>query len=347
MVKKIKADGNPCTKCLQVEDLLRERGYHDRIDRFVYAEENNPLSEGYQLAEKFKVDVAPFFIVEKENTEPVIYKSVLAMINQLFTPQDTRTGSAAMPTLEELQQKVRPGNPQDTVNLALQVFGRDCRIAFSGAEDVVLIDMAVRSGYGFTVFCLDTGRLFPETYAYLEAVRKHYQIEIRVYSPDPAELEPFVREKGLYSFREDGHQECCGIRKVSPLKRALAECRAWMSGQRKDQSPATRNSLDTVLADPLFKGSGGDTLIKFNPLADWTSQQVWDYIRENGIPYNPLHERGFISIGCEPCTRATLPGEHERAGRWWWEAATKRECGLHVSHGDSNPELTVRKYNEK
>ncbi len=332
MIKKIKADGNPCQKCMQVEELLKERGYLDRIDRIVYAEETNPESEGFKLAQKFQVSVAPFFIVEKEGSEPLIYKSVLAMINKEFIDKKAEGTQADARDWEQLKKDITGKNPQEIISLALQNFGLDCSIAFSGAEDVVIIDMAVKSGYDFKVFSLDTGRLFPETYAYLETVRKHYGIPIECYSPDPSELEPFVREKGLYSFREDGHKECCGIRKVGPLKRALSESRAWISGQRKDQSPATRNNLDTVLEDHIFAGKDGGKLIKFNPLADWTSQQVWDYIRENQIPINPLHERGFISIGCEPCTRATLPGEHERAGRWWWEADTRRECGLHVPH---------------
>jgi phosphoadenosine phosphosulfate reductase len=141
-------------------------------------------------------------------------------------------------------------------------------------------------------------------------------------------VEKLVREKGLFSFYNDGHQECCGIRKVEPLRRALSTLNAWVTGQRRDQSPSTRAEVPVVQADPTFSTPDHE-LIKFNPLANWSSQQVWDYIRENAVPYNPLHERGFISIGCEPCTRAVLPGQHEREGRWWWEEATKKECGLH------------------
>ena len=193
--------------------------------------------------------------------------------------------------------------------------------------------MASESGLPFSVFCLDTGRLHPETYRFIDAVRKRYEIEIALMSPEAAPLQALVRQKGLFSFYEDGHEECCGVRKVEPLRRKLATLRAWATGQRRDQSPATRAAIAVVERDPTFAGVGGaGSLVKLNPLARWTSAETWAYIRQEGIPHNPLHERGFISIGCEPCTRATLPGEHERAGRWWWEESTKRECGLHIGN---------------
>ncbi len=201
-------------------------------------------------------------------------------------------------------------------------------VSFSGAEDVVLVDMLSKLSDKPLVFTLDTGRLHSETYQFIERVRKHYGIEIKVYSPKAESLEPFVAEKGLYSFYEDGHGECCGIRKIEPLKRALGDLDAWITGQRKDQSPNTRAEIPVVQHDPVFEGRG-DTLIKYNPLSNWTSAQVWDYIRMMEIPYNSLHEKGFKSIGCEPCTKPTLPNQHEREGRWWWEEATKKECGLH------------------
>jgi len=140
-----------------------------------------------------------------------------------------------------------------------------------------------------------------------------------------------VREKGLFSFYKDGHKECCGIRKVEPLVRALAPLRAWVTGQRRDQSPDTRAAVPVVQRDSAFS-TPERPLVKFNPLANWTSKQVWTFIRENDVPYNALHDRGFISIGCEPCTRPTNPGQHERAGRWWWEEETKKECGLHAGN---------------
>jgi phosphoadenosine phosphosulfate reductase len=152
-------------------------------------------------------------------------------------------------------------------------------------------------------------------------------------SPEAAPLEAFVKRKGLFSFYNDGHEECCGIRKIEPLRRTLAGLRAWSTGQRRDQSPATRSAIAVIEMDRTFAGAGGaGTLVKLNPLARWSSADTWQYIRDNSIPHNALQERGFVSIGCEPCTRAVLPGEHERAGRWWWEETTKRECGLHIGN---------------
>lgn len=220
--------------------------------------------------------------------------------------------------------------PREIVSLALREYSPDLGIAFSGAEDVVLIDMAAKAGVPFKVFSLDTGRLHPETYRFIEKVRTHYGIAIEAMFPQPEAVQKLVREKGLFSFYVDGHKECCSIRKVEPLMRALAPLRAWMTGQRKDQSPGTRADVPVVQLDRTF-GTPDRPLVKFNPLSFWTSQQVWSYIRDNDLPYNELHDRGYISIGCEPCTRPTHPGQHERAGRWWWEEETKKECGLHIA----------------
>ena len=217
--------------------------------------------------------------------------------------------------------------PGEILKLALGSFD-NIAISFSGAEDVVLIDMAVKINPAINVFSLDTGRLHPETYRYIEQVRSHYHINIEVLSPDHAALEKLVREKGLYSFYRDGHQECCGIRKVMPLRKKLNTLDAWITGQRKDQSPGTRADVPVVEKDSAFS-TDNHTLIKFNPLSFWTSTQVWRYIRENDVPFNELHNQGYISIGCEPCTRPVLPNQHEREGRWWWEEATMKECGLH------------------
>jgi phosphoadenosine phosphosulfate reductase len=164
----------------------------------------------------------------------------------------------------------------------------------------------------------------------LEKVREHYGIPIEVFFPRPEDVERLVRDKGLFSFYHDGHKECCSLRKVEPLRRALQGMDAWVTGQRRDQSPATRNSVAVAEVDHTF--SNGRELVKFNPLANWTSRQIWGYIREHQVPHNPLHERGFVSIGCEPCTRPVLPGQHEREGRWWWEDATSKECGLHAGN---------------
>lgn len=226
-----------------------------------------------------------------------------------------------------LQQELKGKNPRAVLKSALSSFD-NIAISFSGAEDVVLIDMALQLDRDIKVFSLDTGRLHPETYRFIETVRKHYQIEIELLTPDSHRLDPFVKQKGLFSFFEEGHQECCSIRKVEPLKRKLSQVDAWITGQRKDQSLDTRSEIPEVQTDMAFS-SPNKPLIKFNPLLNWTSAQVWDYIEAYQVPFNPLHQQGFISIGCEPCTRPVLPNQHERAGRWWWEDASKKECGLH------------------
>jgi phosphoadenosine phosphosulfate reductase len=220
--------------------------------------------------------------------------------------------------------------PQEILKLALEKFDNSV-ISFSGAEDVVLIDMASKIKKDFKVFSIDTGRLHPETYRLLDKVREHYGIKLEVIFPESSQVEALVREKGLFSFYKDGHKECCGIRKVRPLRRKLATLDAWITGQRKDQSPSTRANIPVIQVDTAFSTSD-HTLIKFNPLANWSSAQVWEYIRANGLPYNELHTKGFISIGCEPCTRAVLPSQHEREGRWWWEEAIAKECGFHETN---------------
>ncbi|NOV30967.1 phosphoadenylyl-sulfate reductase [Methylomonas sp. ZR1] len=225
------------------------------------------------------------------------------------------------------QTELQGKNPRTILKAALAHFD-NIAISFSGAEDVVLIDMALQIRKDIQVFSLDTGRLHPETYRFIEQVRKHYGISIEILSPDREQLDAFVKEKGLFSFYEDGHQQCCGIRKVEPLKRKLATLDAWITGQRKDQSLDTRGDIPEVQLDAGFSGSGKH-LVKFNPLLNWSSAQVWDYIEAYQVPFNELHQHGYISIGCEPCTRPVLPNQHERAGRWWWEDAAKKECGLH------------------
>ncbi|GAB6067271.1 phosphoadenylyl-sulfate reductase [Methylothermus subterraneus] len=217
--------------------------------------------------------------------------------------------------------------PHAILKAALEQF-EHVAIAFSGAEDVVLIDMACRLRDQVQVFTLDTGRLHPETYRFIEQVRERYPIELDVLYPDAEEIRDLVRRKGLFSFYRDGHQECCQIRKVNPLRRKLATLDAWISGQRRDQSPDTRKHLAEVELDQTFTGRSGE-LFKFNPLANWTSIQVFDYIETFKVPFNELHLRGFRSIGCEPCTRPVLPHQPEREGRWWWEESAKKECGIH------------------
>jgi phosphoadenosine phosphosulfate reductase len=194
-----------------------------------------------------------------------------------------------------------------------------------GAEDVVLIDLLVKLEPKVRIFTLDTGRLNEETYEVMDAIRKKYGIAIESHFPNPTLVESLERAKGFYSFREsvENRRECCSLRKVEPLRRALKGLDAWITGQRREQS-VTRGELRKVELDEAHDG-----IVKLNPLADWTEAQVWAHIKKNGVPYNRLHDAGYPSIGCAPCTRAVKPGEDVRAGRWWWESPEHKECGLH------------------
>jgi len=194
-----------------------------------------------------------------------------------------------------------------------------------GAEDMVLLDLIAREGLGIGVFTLDTGRLPRETHDLMARVRRLYRIDIEVFAPWPDSVEAHVREYGSDGFYDGLAQRkaCCAVRKNEPLERALRGKRAWITGLRRGQSEA-RAVLEEVERDEVRR------LWKFNPLAEWTAGDVWAYLRANNVPYNALHDRGYASIGCDPCTRAVRPGEHPRAGRWWWEQpGSPRECGLH------------------
>ena len=231
----------------------------------------------------------------------------------------------------DIEKQLQDQSPQKILKYAL-ANNENIAISFSGAEDVVLIEMARNYRPDISVFCLDTGRLHPETYRYIETIRKHYGIKIDIISPDGDSVRKLVGEKGLFSFYEDNHKECCGIRKIEPLRKKLLTLDAWITGQRKDQSP-TRAEIPVIQEDKLF-ARPNEKLTKFNPLANWSSKEVWDYIRMCEIPVNELHTKGFISIGCEPCTKPIGPNQHEREGRWWWEEATKKECGLHAGNAE-------------
>jgi phosphoadenosine phosphosulfate reductase len=192
-------------------------------------------------------------------------------------------------------------------------------------EDIAIIAMMVRSRPDARVFALDTGRLDEETYEAAEAVRTGLGIRIEWYFPDRDAVEALERSKGLYSFREslENRHECCRIRKVEPLGRALAGLGAWITGQRRAHG-VTRAELPVIERDEAHGG-----ILKVNPLARWTDEQVEAFVRDRNLPYNRLHDAGYSSIGCSPCTRAVLPGEDPRAGRWWWERPEHKECGLH------------------
>ena len=196
------------------------------------------------------------------------------------------------------------------------------------AEDMVLTDMILKAKLPIGIFSLETGRLHQETLAVLDKVKTRYDHDITLYRPQPEAVAAYVEQNGLNAFYNsvEMRRECCRIRKVEPLGRALAGNKAWITGQRRAQS-STRAELHVQEDDAAH------AMTKFNPLADWSEQDVWDYIRANDVPYNALHDQGYPSIGCEPCTRAVQPGEDVRAGRWWWENPDSKECGLHMVDG--------------
>ncbi|MEX1045821.1 MAG: phosphoadenylyl-sulfate reductase [Actinomycetota bacterium] len=217
---------------------------------------------------------------------------------------------------------------QEVLNWALDRFHP--RVALSaggGAEGMALVDMAWRINPNVRVFTLDTGRLPQETYDLFERVRERYHIPVEVQFPDPSDVQPMVHQNGLNLMYEsvDLRLKCCEVRKVLPMKRYLKDLDAWITGLRRDQW-STRAKIHKIEVDPDHEG-----IVKVNPLADWDKQQVWDYIHEHDVPYHALLDQGYTSIGCAPCTRAVKRGEDERAGRWWWESGTEKECGIHCS----------------
>ena len=194
------------------------------------------------------------------------------------------------------------------------------------AEDMVITDILLRLGLGIEIFTLDTGRLHADTLNLVGAIREHYGYDLRVLRPDAAAVAEYVTSFGRDAFYKsaDLRKRCCAIRKVAPLGLALQGKRSWITGQRRSQA-VMRAEL------PLQENDTTHGLTKFNPLADWSEDEVWDYLRIFGVPYNRLYDQGYRSIGCAPCTRPTVAGEDVRAGRWWWESQDSRECGLHVS----------------
>lgn len=224
---------------------------------------------------------------------------------------------------------------EQLIKRSLEVFGDKITLATSfGAEDQVLTDMLCRVTKNFDIFTLDTGRLPEETYEAMEATRQRYGIKIEVLSPEQQKVEEMVNKYGQDLFCEsiETRKLCCRIRKIEPLQKKLRGFQAWFCGLRAEQS-VTRAELKKVEWDAAFD------LIKINPLSDWSTQSVWDYIRKNDVPYNKLHDKGYPSIGCASCTRAIKDGEDIRAGRWWWESPEQKECGLHlVSRDDRKKE---------
>jgi len=200
-----------------------------------------------------------------------------------------------------------------------------CLSSSMGPEDQVLMHMVTNINPQFRIITLDTGRLFPETLDLIHKTNKEYSTNMEVFFPDYHQVEKMVHEKGMNLFYESvqNRKLCCHIRKIEPLKRALQGMDAWITGIRKDQTLNRFNTQMVEWDEAYF-------IVKINPLYRWTEKMVWDYIHANNIPYNELHDKGFPSIGCQPCTRAIAPGEDSRAGRWWWEDQGHKECGLHV-----------------
>lgn len=237
-----------------------------------------------------------------------------------------------MPSHEEILKNIELWNgeferktPEQVLSFFLKEFKNRIALASSlGAEDQVLTRMIVNEDPGAGIFTLDTGRVFPETYDLMARTNEKYGIKLKVYFPDAGQVEKMVNEKGINLFYSsiENRKLCCGIRKVEPLKRAFKDLDVWICGLRKDQSV-------TRFFTKMVEWDEANGLIKINPLLNWTEKQVWAYIKEHDVPYNELHDKGFPSIGCQPCTRAVKPGEDVRAGRWWWETPDQKECGLH------------------
>jgi phosphoadenosine phosphosulfate reductase len=231
----------------------------------------------------------------------------------------------AIPVIQQLESVLQKKSA--TERLAYLYGEYNGRVAFStslGAEDQVITQIISQIEPAAYLFTLDTGRLFPESYDLLDVTKRRYGIDIEVFFPDSKSVEEMVNTRGVNLFFEsiENRKLCCSVRKIEPLKRALKNMEIWVSGLRKEQS-LTRQSHSVVEWDHSHQ------LIKVNPLLEWTHDNLWTYIKQNNIPYNKLHDQGFTSIGCQPCTRAIEPGEDFRAGRWWWETREAKECGLH------------------
>ena len=228
--------------------------------------------------------------------------------------------------IAEAASRLKGAAAVDIIRWGLERFAGQVSIASSfSIEDCVVIDMAHKISRDVRVFALDTGRLPEETFMTAERVRMKYDLKIEWFFPDRAAVETLERTKGLYNFRDslDDRHECCGLRKVEPLRRALADLDGWMTGLRREQS-VTRTDIGEVELDIDHGG-----IAKLNPIIGWTEAQTRAYATEHRVPIHPLHDRGYPSIGCAPCTRAISPGDHPRAGRWWWEDPENKECGLH------------------
>jgi phosphoadenosine phosphosulfate reductase len=237
------------------------------------------------------------------------------------------TGEMSFTVSELSADRLEGASPQEVLRWALKRFGDKIAIASSfGVEDVALIDMASEIRADFRIFCLDTGRLHQQTYDTMDRIRNRYGVRVEVLFPNAAEVEAMVTDSGLNLFYDSvgNRKQCCDVRKVRPLRRVLSKLDAWITGIRREQN-VTRAGIPKISID---HANGG--LVKVNPLAAWSVEDVWTYVRERKVPYNPLHDGGYPSIGCEPCTRPVQGDEGIRSGRWWWEDPDTRECGLHL-----------------
>jgi phosphoadenosine phosphosulfate reductase len=226
---------------------------------------------------------------------------------------------------DELNRAMTGKTPEEVVSFFLEEYKDKVALASSmGLEDQVLTDMMLKQDKNAQLFTIDTGRLFPETYSLIDRTNLHYGIRVQVYFPERQGVESFVRTHGMNGFYEgvELRKACCRVRKIEPLLRALQLLHVWICGLRQEQS-VTRSAVRTVEWDQA------NNLIKVNPLVHWSEKDVKNYIKVHGVPYNRLHDKGFPSIGCQPCTRAVEAGEDVRAGRWWWETPEHKECGLH------------------
>lgn len=227
--------------------------------------------------------------------------------------------------IEELNEKFANKSPVELIRFFSELYGDKIALSTSlGAEDQVLTHMVMEGAPGMDIFTLDTGRLFPETYDLIARTRAKYNKDIDVYFPERADVEAMVKASGINLFYDsiENRKMCCGVRKLDPLKRAFVGLDAWVCGLRASQA-VTRSEAKLVEWDVV------NEVVKINPLVHWSEDMVWDYIKANKVPYNTLHDKGFPSIGCQPCTRAVLAGEDVRAGRWYWENPETKECGLH------------------
>jgi len=325
MVKKRLANGEPCEKCAQTEAMLRRRGVWDRIDEVAWAVEGDDASAGVELGRLHGVEVAPFFVLRFDDGSEDVYTSGMKLLrDHLSGPvsvaparaEEERAVDAAL--VRALADRWKDLEPLEIVRQALGDFRDRCAVVLTGAEDVVLLDMAVRSGLPFHALFADTGRHRSETYALIDELSRHYGAPIQSLLPARDELSDLLENRGQNSFLHDGHAECCSIRRLGPLRRALSRYDAWIGHQRLARELENEARPEVAEFDGQL-ASDDERLIRVNPLLAWDDNALWSYVRKHAVPHNELHDRGYRFIGCEPCTRAIRPDQPDSDGLWWWE----------------------------